>query len=328
MTHSSSPELSVIVVTPDCYETIRRTVEHLRAQSVTDQLELVIVAPEADTVEADDLALATFDSFQVVDVTEAGSMAQAYAAGVRQARSPVVAFVEEHSYPEPGWAEALIRAHREPWASVGPVVRIANADSAVGWADFLIAYGRWMNPSNAGVRDFLPEHNSSYKRDVLLQYGSTLETMMDPETILHWDLRAKGYELYQEPAARIDHLCFGLLSSWLRVQFHTGRIFATGRARRWSAPRRLLYTAGSPLIPVVRFRRIVAQPYGQQRPRDLPRGALPALVILGLVAGALGEMLGYSLGPGDSGARMHDLHFHRSRHLSKRGSRETPATAH
>lgn len=328
MPYRSSPEMSVIVVTPDYYETIRKTVAHLRAQSVRDQLELIIVAPSADTLEADDLASAPFHSFQVVDLAEAGSMAQAYAAGIRQARSPVVALVEEHSYPEPGWAEALIRAHREPWAAVGPVVRIANANSPVGWADFLIAYGRWMNPSHAGVRDFLPEHNSSYKRDILLQYGRDLEAMMDSETILHWDLRSKGYELYQEPAARIDHLCFELLSSWLRVQFHTGRIFATGRARRWPAPRRLLYTAGAPLIPVVRFRRIVVQPFGQERPRGLPPGVLPLLLILGLVASSLGEMVGYSLGPGDSGTKMHDLHFHRSRHLSKSGSQDTPETAH
>ena len=94
MTYRSSPEMSVIVVTPDCYETIRKTVAHLRAQSVRDQLELVIVAPSADTLEADDLVSAPFHSFQVVDLEEIGSMAQAYDAGVRRARSPVVAFVE------------------------------------------------------------------------------------------------------------------------------------------------------------------------------------------------------------------------------------------
>ena len=39
----SAPEMSVVIVTPDGYETIRRTVEHLRAQTVKDRLELVIV---------------------------------------------------------------------------------------------------------------------------------------------------------------------------------------------------------------------------------------------------------------------------------------------
>ena len=44
--------------------------------------------------------------------------------------------------------------------------------------------------------DYLPGHNSSYKRDVLLGYGDRLESMMESETVLHWDLRAKGHRLY------------------------------------------------------------------------------------------------------------------------------------
>ena len=44
----SSPQMSVVIVTPDSYETIRKTVEHLRAQTVKDRLEIVIVAPSAE----------------------------------------------------------------------------------------------------------------------------------------------------------------------------------------------------------------------------------------------------------------------------------------
>jgi hypothetical protein len=37
--------MSVVLVTPDRYEAIRKTMEHLRAQTVSDQLEIVIVGP-------------------------------------------------------------------------------------------------------------------------------------------------------------------------------------------------------------------------------------------------------------------------------------------
>jgi GT2 family glycosyltransferase len=258
--------------------------------------------------------LKDFFQFRVVEVDKIRSIAQANAAGIRQASAPVVAFVEEHSYPDPSWAEALIEAHRQPWAAVGPVVRNANPGSLVSWADFLIAYGPWMDPSPTGVVDFLPGHNSSYKRTILLDYGPELEAMLESESVLHWDLQAKGYQLYLEPAAKISHLNFGLLSSWIPAQFHNGRLFAATRARRWSPLQRLFYTGGAPLIPVVRFRRALQQLRRSDRRRNLPPGVLLTL-ILGLVVSAVGEMMGYALGAGDAKQKLSNFEFHRIRHL-------------
>jgi hypothetical protein len=39
-----APALSVITVTPSGYAAVRRTVAHVRAQSVAEQIELIIVA--------------------------------------------------------------------------------------------------------------------------------------------------------------------------------------------------------------------------------------------------------------------------------------------
>jgi GT2 family glycosyltransferase len=314
---TSSPEMSVVIVTPDHYNTICRTIGYLRAQTVRERLEVVIVAPSADTLEVNEAELKDFFQFRVVEVGKIRSVAQANAAGIRQASAPVVAFVEEHSYPDPGWAEALIEAHRQPRAAVGPVVRNANPGSLVSWADFLIAYGPWMDPSPTGAVDFLPGHNSSYKRAILLNYGTELEAMLESESVLHWDLQAKGYQLYLEPAAKISHLNFGLLSSWIPAQFYNGRLFAATRAQRWSPLRRLLYTGGVPLIPVVRFRRILQQLCRSDQRRNLPPRVLPT-VILGLVVSAVGEMMGYALGAGDAKQRLSNFEFHRYQHLAER----------
>src|SRR5215831_3174664 len=131
----SAPEMSVVIVTPDGYETIRRTVEHLRAQTVKDRLELVIVAPSAEQLAVSDSLVNDFFHVRVVAVGEVTSIARAHAAGIRQASAPVVVLAEDHSFPAAGWAEALIERHRQPWAVVGPVVRNANPDSLMSWAD-------------------------------------------------------------------------------------------------------------------------------------------------------------------------------------------------
>lgn len=317
MKNHNSPAMSVVLITPDRYETIGLTMAYLLAQSVIGQLEIVIVAPSADKLEADEAALAKFHSFQVVEVGEIKAVGEANAAGARRARAPVVAFVEEHSYPHPGWAEALIEAHREPWAAVGPVVGNANGDSLVGWADFLVGYGPWLDPARAGARDILPGHNSSYKLALLLDYGLDLESMLESETILHADLLRKGHGLYQEPRARISHLNFEKLSVWIQAQYYSGRAFAAPRSEHWPLTRRLLYFVAGPLIPLVRLRRILEQVRGPQRPGAPPTAVWPVL-LLGLGVSAAGEMIGYTCGAGDAIERRCDLEFHRAQHLESR----------
>jgi GT2 family glycosyltransferase len=315
MNHAGSPELSVIIVTPDNYDTIRKVVACLRSQSAHDQMELVLVTPSACRLELNESELSKFARFRVLEVGEIKSIGAANAAGVRYSSAPVVALAEDHAFPDPAWAEALIDAHQENWAAVGPVVRNANPGSAISCADFLIAYGVWQEGVSGGIVEHLPGHNSSYKRSVLLEYGADLETMLEAESVLHWDLNRRGYRLCLEPRAKISHLNFGVLSSWLAAQFHSGRMFASIRSRDWSAVRRSFYTCASPLIPGVRFWRLLRQSY--QHSRKLPLLVYPALV-LGLTVSGLGEMTGYALGMGQARRRLTHLEFHRIRHIGRR----------
>jgi hypothetical protein len=308
------PEMSVVIVTPDNYETIRKTMKHLRAQSVRERLEIVIVAPSAEKLDLDEAELATFSHHRVVEVGEVHSIAEGNAAGVQQASAPLVSLLEDHAYPDSGWAEALIEAHREPWAAVGPVMGNPNPSRAVSCVDFLLAFGTWSIPTPSGIVDHLPTHNSSYKRAVLMEYGPELGTMLKAEIVLNWDIKAKGHQLYLESKAKVYHLNFERLSSLLQVQFHAGRVFAAVRARQWSFLRRFVYTCGAPLIPLIRFRYVLGQLRCRGQQKDLPRGCFPTL-ILGLAVSALGELIGYSLGPGNASTRVCDFEFHRERHL-------------
>ncbi|MHB0858651.1 MAG: glycosyltransferase [Anaerolineae bacterium] len=308
------PAISVVLVTPDHLATIRRTVAHLRAQTIAERIELLVVAPvgageQVSAAEAEGLG-----SVRVVTLDAVRSIAQANAAGVRVARAPIVAFAEEHSFPEPGWAAALLAAYTPDQAAVGPLVRNANPESLVSQADFLIAYGRWSDPTRVGDVDLLPGHNGSYRRDVLLAYGDALEGLLEAESVLHWDLRSKGWRLYLEPQARVAHLNFERPRAWAAAQFHSGRVFAASRAQAWPLPRRLLYCVAAPLIPAVRFRRLLRQGGGAGGRRA---GLYPVL-LWGLLTSAVGELVGYGSGAGDSRHKVGALEFHRLRHVSAR----------
>lgn len=241
---------------------------------------------------------------------------------MRAARAKVIAFAEDHAFPAPGWAEALVKRHSEEWAAVGPVMSNANPRSATSWANLLIEYAPWLEPCTAGEREHLPGHNGSYKRALLLEYGERLEAMLDAESVLHWDLRSRGRRLYLEPRARTFHQNFSARAPSLALRFNGGRLFASARARGWPAWRRALYACASPLIPLVRCARIVGELSKPGRPRQLLPRVLPALFAL-LVFDGAGELVGYALGAGGSMRKLSDMEFHRGRYMAARDRRET-----
>jgi glycosyltransferase involved in cell wall biosynthesis len=309
----SEPRLSVVIVT-DAYETIRRTVRHLLAQTVASDLELVIVAPEGElALDSDELA--GLHSHAVVPVGDIQSLSWARAPGIRAATAPVVALAESHCFPEPEWAERFLAAHENGWAAVGPAIVNANPATVVSWINLLIDYGPWLGPTEGGEIDDLPGHNSSYKRDLLLEFGDRLPTMLEAETIMHADLRARGHRLYQEPGARAAHLNVTRTSSWIGERFQTGRRFASARSHSWPAWRRALYAAGSPLIPFVRLGRLLGDLRRTGVGRNLRAYGYP-LLVLALAVSASGELVGYVLGSGDSMYALSRIELHKERHVS------------
>jgi len=311
-----SPAMSVVVITPDSYATIRKTVKHLRAQKVCGSLEVLIVAPSAAELDLDEAEMRDFLRHKVIEVGPVGSTARARAVGVRESNAPIVAFAEDHAYPAPGWAEALIKRHEEEWAAVGPVMSNANPRSLTSWANLLIEYAPWLEPAPGGEREHLPGHNGTYKRELLLKYGDRLEAMLDAESVLHWDLRATGHRLYLEAKARTFHQNFSAKSPSLTLRFNGGRLFASARARDWPRWRRTLFAVASPLIPLVRCVRITRELFRPGRPLYLLPRVLPALFV-GLVFDGAGEMAGYVFGPGEAMAILSGMEFHRERFMAE-----------
>lgn len=316
MPASTQPEMSVVVVTPDTYATVRKSIQHLRAQQNPNQLEIILVAPSAAHVAIDETELKDFNRFSIVEVGDMSSTARARVAGVHAASAEIVAFVEDHAFPAPGWADALIAAHRANWAAVGPVMSNANPRSITSWANLAIEYSYWLEPMPRGEAEHLPGHNCSYKRSLLLAYGDQLEEMMDAESILHWDLRARGHGLAIEPKARTLHQNFSRFLPSITLRFHGGRLFASARAAQWPVWRSLVFTGAAPLIPWVRFARIIRELRREGRPRHLLPRIIPALFIL-LAFDGLGEMVGYAFGAGRSMAILSEMEFHRQRYLDK-----------
>ena len=310
---ASVPALSVVVPAPDHIGGVLRTARAIAAQDIAAQIELVVVARSPDGGVPAQVA-APLHSVRVVPMPDWTTMTAARVRGVERARAPIVALGEDHCFPSPGWARALLAVHQGPWAAVGPAFLNANPASLVSWANLAIEYGPWLAPVEAGATDHVPGHNSSYKRDVLLGYGDRLEEMLEAESILHWDLRRRGSAVAMAPEATTRHENFSRLGPSFALRFGGGRLFAACRAAQWPLWRRAAFALASPAIPLVRALRT----HGHLRRVAEARGrfGLRPLVFFLLAVDAIGECAGYLLGAGDQARRLSDIEYDRPRFLN------------
>jgi len=295
--NSATPRLSVILTTRADSESLRLVLRCLRAQTVAPALECLVVTSSDSTLELPQEESRGLWSGRVIKLASVTSEGRGKTVGVAEAQAPLVAFTEDHCYPEPTWGEALLRAHHSgEFAAVGPVVLNANPRSPVSWGIFLVFYGPFMAPAHADA-EMLPGNQSCYRREVLLEYGDRLAEMLECESLLHWDLHARGHRLRQEPLARVHHLNHSRILPLLEETCWASRTFGGLRASGWGAAKRAFYAAGSALLPAIRLRRVLAQARGVGLPGGTLRRALPTAALT-LCASAAGEMLGYVAGPG------------------------------
>ena len=284
------PEMSIVLPT-DTYATIRPVIECLCRQTVRDRIELVLVAPPG----AVDAALAYRDDFAGIRIVEdpVADLAPARAAGVHAASAEWVFIGETHTYPQPGWAEALLTAFNGPWAAVVPAIGNANPKGAASWASYLFDYGAWGPNRHSGeIADPLI-YNTAYRREVLLSLGDSLPAALDPSEEALWPLlMSLGHRAALASDARILHLNVGTFRTLIREKFCVGVVVGTHRSARWSPLRRLLYFVASPLIPIVLFGRVLRG--ARHWPSDtLPTSTIPGVLIAALAKTA-GEIIGYA----------------------------------
>ncbi len=311
------PSLSVVLAT-DCLDTIRGVVECLRRQTVRDRVELVIAVPSLAALDARDPALQGFASVRVVGVGSVQHLHAARAAAVRAAEAPFVFVGETHSLPHPGFAEALLRRHTDGWPVVVPGFGNANPDGALSWAIFLLDYGRSLHSGPAGEVPWIPSHNVSFEKEALLALGPALEVGLAHGDELTVRFRERGQRAYLEPDARIDHLNISRPAPWIGERFFCGLLLAARRIRRWSALRRLVYVAGSPLIPAVMLYRLRDKVALARQDAPLPLGTV-ATMAAGAVISSVGEMVGYALGVvWGAEWRMAEYELHKVRYTTPR----------
>jgi hypothetical protein len=301
MMNTPTPALTVIMATPGRCATLTRPLRFLRDQTIRGHIELVLIGPGQSAFDDLDPALvAGFARCLTLAVGPILEVERAFAPGIAAATAPVVALLENHVYPEPGWAEAIVRAHQGPWAVVGCVISNANVATATSCVEHLLSYAFHDEQAPAGEVTRVSRNNTTYKREALAAFGDRLPDLLARDGGLMEELRGNGARFYRESQARLAHLNPSRTGAMLNLRLHSARASSSTRARtgRWSPGRRGLYVAASPLFPLLRVRALWSRLTAPQLRKALPR--VVPLFFLALLVDAFGQALGFAFGEGDS----------------------------
>jgi len=292
----TSPALSVVVVSVNGADSLRRCLDSLAASR--ESLEILVVADAASA----NVLRALGDRAGVEPVSLAGrrTIPQMRAAGFARARAGFVAVLADYYEAGDGWASAVVAAHRRhPRAAVGGAVENRSGERAVDWAGYLTEYHRFMLPFVEHRATALPGPNASYQRDVLLDACADLLEQGAWDHRLHERLAARGVELWMDPAVVAYYAKRLTVVELARQRYRFGRSYAA--AQPMSGLRRVALTAAAPAIVALQLWRIAAALRANPRTRGHWLRCAP-LFLLGALAWSAGEVDG--LVRGDGGASL------------------------
>ena len=316
---AQEPELSVVVaVIEGGREAMETCLQALAEDAKKFRLEcLVPFDARLDAVEelSAKFEWARFiDARRYVDAEKFGASSREHhdilrAVGLREASAPVVALVEDHGTPSPGWCAAVLEAHREAEAAaVGGAVE-NGVDRLLNWAVYYCDFGRYQNPVPKGEVEFLSDSNVSYKREALWSVKPLWYDAFH-ETSVNWELRRRGARLVLNPKMVVHQTRRRLnFRSALRERYVWGRSFAGTRSTEISGSKRMIFAGFAFLLPFLLTGRILAP--GLRKRRHLERlfTALPLVFLLETVWSG-GEFVGYLTGRAVGGALRVQVNHH------------------
>lgn len=216
------------------------------------------------------------------------------AIGLNRARGRVVALLEDHGTPAPGWCRSMVEAHREAVGGVGGAVE-NGVDRQLNWAVYFCDFGRYQNPVPTGPSDFMSDSNCSYKREVLEEVRDHWKNAFH-ETLVNWELRRKGHTLRLDPGMTVYQTRTGLrVGAALYERYVWGRSFAGTRVKEVSGAKRAILAGLSFVLPLVLTWRILSRGLKKRRHTGKLLAALPLIFLLEIVW-SWGEFVGYLTG--------------------------------
>jgi len=214
--------------------------------------------------------------------------------GIRKARAPLVALIEDVGRADPHWSAALVKEHAQAYAAIGGAME-NGIDRPLNWALYFGDFGRYQNPVPRGPSPFVSDANVCYKRAALERVADAWPDSYN-EGRVHGDLANRGEILAMSPNVIVyQHRLNLRFGPALVERYVWGRSFAAVRVRGMPATRRAMFAILCPLLPFVLFFRQLGNVLRTKRNRAAFVRSSPVTAVLNVVW-SWGEFVGYVTG--------------------------------
>lgn len=218
--------------------------------------------------------------------------------GVLQARSEIIAVIEEHCVATPHWLATIQGSFGESDVAIGGPILDNDFRRVRDWVVYFSEYHRYLPPWEDGPRFALNGANIAYRRDKLVEQKDALGSGFW-EVVLHPRLAEGGGVFRAVNRMGIHHTGPFDYGYYLNQRYLLSRAWGGTQRNQVPAYRRILYLVVAPLLPVLLLLRIANCVFRSRRRIGKFLVSCPLLVPV-CIAYVWGEWLGYLLGPGDA----------------------------
>jgi glycosyltransferase involved in cell wall biosynthesis len=290
------PEISVVVASGDRHHRTIRCLAGVFAQSCVEKAEVIVI--DGSPGDHSDL-YSHFPGLRYVHTDDRSSITAQRLEGLKLARAPIVAFLEDHVVPYPGWLAAVSGAfaRSEKIGVVNYCIVQSPGGGYVNRALQMTQYGHWLKPVSSGPIRYAACQNLAYRRDLLQRISKDNFELFECEFLMHRRLLRDGWSIWLAADAEIDHENYDSVVAACKGYGALKQILGAGRAALygWPQPKRWLWAAGMILSPFVLIGRLALSIAPRPRLWGEFLAALPVAVVT-QIWGAFCEARGYVRG--------------------------------
>ncbi|MBW8011264.1 MAG: glycosyltransferase [Chloroflexi bacterium] len=295
------PKVSVVIATHNAAKVLDKCLAALVKQVSTHQVEIIVASSSTDGTAK--IVQENFPEVNLLHFDEPFSIPLLRQKALDNSKGEIIAILDPYSIIDDDWLEQMMAAHSNlPNLVIGGAVEIFSEEppGISNWTIYIHEYGGFMPPLKEGVVSILPGSNISYKREALSKIKTLkLKQRGFWKAYANWHLEDEGHKLWLAPSIVVRLWKPIPFFNFLRTRFHHGRCYASMRVADSSFTKKLIHALKTPLLPFVFSWRLTMDFWPKSRDRGKYLLASPLLFLLNF-SWALGELIGYLRGSGDS----------------------------
>lgn len=293
MNHTpEDPRISVIVVSFNERDAIERCLASLAHQVTGLPFEVILIDSSTDGTE---VAARRFRFVRVHHFAERKYAGDARNLGIAVAQAGIIAFLDADCFVASDWIERLARAHEAPYLALGSVIDNGSRASLIAWAYLFCEFNLWLGAKHPREVQEMAGCGLSIKRPAFDCYGPFLPGSYCSDTAFHWRMARDGHNVLIVPELVVFHTVRYGLGGFLKHIARHRRSYALVRANEkgLTAGRRIAAAVAAGFLPPVLLGAIAWRVF-KSRKHWGPFVLSCPVVLLGVLARAWGEILGYA----------------------------------